>query len=126
MEAFFLRRIRGGLPLLHRLDGAALPVCTLANRTAGAGGWIIAASAARRWQESDVNRDRLVGKWKQVSGRVRERWGILTDDRSSVVAGRHDRLAGKHQESYGLHREESERVLRDFLRRHRSWDAPRR
>ena len=66
-----------------------------------------------------MNRDRLEGKWKQLSGSVRERWGRLTGDRLSVVAGAHNQLAGRHQEQYGVHREEGERQLRDFLRRHR-------
>jgi uncharacterized protein YjbJ (UPF0337 family) len=73
-----------------------------------------------------VNRDRLEGKWKQLSGSVRERWGRLTGDRLSVVAGAHDQLAGKHQEQYGVHREEGERHLREFLRRHRHLHSSRR
>ena len=70
-----------------------------------------------------MNRDRLEGKWKQLSGSVRERWGKLTNDRLSVVAGRHDQLAGKHQEAYGVHREEGEHQLKDFMRRHRDWNS---
>ena len=66
-----------------------------------------------------MNRDRLEGKWKRLSGSVRETWGRLTDDHLSVVAGRHDRLAGRYQEQYGITREQSERELRDFLRRNR-------
>lgn len=73
-----------------------------------------------------MNRDRLEGKWKQVSGHLRERWGALTGDRVSVVAGRHDQRAGLYQEQYGLAREEGERQLRDFLRRNREWDPTRR
>jgi uncharacterized protein YjbJ (UPF0337 family) len=72
-----------------------------------------------------MNRDRLEGKWKQLSGSVREQWGRLTDDRLSVVAGRHDQLAGKHQEQYGINREEGERELRAFLQRNRDWDSSR-
>ena len=73
-----------------------------------------------------MNRDRLEGKWKQLSGNMRERWGRLTDDRLSMVAGKHDRLAGKYQEQYGINLERSERQLREFLRRNREWDPSRR
>ena len=73
-----------------------------------------------------MNRDRLEGKWKQLSGSVREQWGRLTDDRLSVVAGRHDQLAGRYQEQYGIKQEEGKRQLRDFLRRNRDWDPSRR
>jgi len=79
-----------------------------------------------QWQEVHVNRDRIEGKWKQFSGTVKERWGRLTDDRLSMVAGKHDRLAGKYQEQYGINREEGERQLREFRHRNRDWDPSRR
>ncbi len=68
-----------------------------------------------------MNRDRIEGKWKQWSGSMRERWGRLTDDRLSVVAGRHNQLAGRYQEQYGINKEEGERQLKEFLRRNRDW-----
>lgn len=70
-----------------------------------------------------MNRDRLEGKWKQLSGSVREQWGRLTDDRLSVIAGKHDQLAGRYQEQYGITKEEGKRQLKDFLRRNRHWDT---
>jgi uncharacterized protein YjbJ (UPF0337 family) len=73
-----------------------------------------------------MNRDRLAGKWKQLSGNVRERWGRLTDDPLSVVAGRHNRLAGRCQEQYGITKEEGERQLSEFLRRNRDWGPSKR
>lgn len=73
-----------------------------------------------------MNRDRLEGKWKQFSGRVRERWGKLTDDQLSVVAGKHDQVAGRYQERYGITKDEGARVLREFLRRNRDWDSSTR
>jgi uncharacterized protein YjbJ (UPF0337 family) len=77
-------------------------------------------------QEIDMDRDRLEGKWKQFSGRVRERWGRLTDDPLSVVAGKHDQAAGRYQERYGITKEEGERVLTEFLRGNRDWDSSSR
>jgi uncharacterized protein YjbJ (UPF0337 family) len=70
-----------------------------------------------------VNRDRLEGRWKQFSGRVRERWGRLTDNQLSMAAGKHDQAAGRYQERYGITKEEGERVLAEFLRRNRDWDS---
>ena len=69
-----------------------------------------------------MNRDRFAGKWTQFTGRVREQWGRLANDRLSVVAGKHDQLAGKYQEQYGISKEENERQLKEFLRRNRNWD----
>lgn len=46
--------------------------------------------------------DRISGEWKQIKGKVKEKWGKLTDDDLAVVDGRTDQLVGKLQERYGL------------------------
>jgi uncharacterized protein YjbJ (UPF0337 family) len=68
-----------------------------------------------------MNRDWLEGNWKQFKGRVRERWGRLTDDDLDVIAGRRDQLVGRIQELYGTSKTEIERDL-DDLRRGESYD----
>jgi len=60
--------------------------------------------------------ERIAGNWAQWKGRVRERWGKLTDDQLDVVAGRRDQLSGRIQEAYGLSSEETERQLRNWER----------
>jgi uncharacterized protein YjbJ (UPF0337 family) len=60
--------------------------------------------------------DRISGNWTQWKGRIRERWGKLTDDHLDVVAGRRDQLAGRIQEVYGLSQDETERPLRNWER----------
>jgi uncharacterized protein YjbJ (UPF0337 family) len=73
-----------------------------------------------------MNRDWLEGNWKQFKGRVRERWGRLTDDDLDVIAGRRDQLVGRIQELYGTSKNEFERDL-DDLRRGENYgdDVPR-
>jgi uncharacterized protein YjbJ (UPF0337 family) len=63
-----------------------------------------------------MNWDQIQGKWKQFSGKVREKWGKLTDDELKAIAGRRDNLLGTLQEKYGLAKEEAERQLADFER----------
>jgi uncharacterized protein YjbJ (UPF0337 family) len=63
-----------------------------------------------------MNWDRISGNWTQWKGRVRERWGKLTDDELDVVAGRRDELAGRIQQVYGLTRDEADRQLRNWER----------
>ena len=63
-----------------------------------------------------MNWERISGNWAHWKGRVRERWGRLTDDQLSVVAGRSEQLAGRIQEAYGLTREEAERQVRNWAR----------
>lgn len=45
--------------------------------------------------------DRIEGNWHQFKGKVREKWGDLTDDDVDKVAGRREQLEGKLQERYG-------------------------
>jgi uncharacterized protein YjbJ (UPF0337 family) len=60
--------------------------------------------------------DQMEGKWKQFAGRVREKWGELTDDDVDVIAGKRDRLLGKLQERYAIKREEAEKQIDSFIR----------
>lgn len=58
----------------------------------------------------------LQAKWKQYKGKVRERWGRLTDEDLGAVQGKREELIAKIQERYGLAAEEAERQLNDFVR----------
>ena len=46
--------------------------------------------------------NRVEGNWKQFIGRVKEKWGKLTDDDLTAINGRRDQLEGKIQERYGV------------------------
>jgi uncharacterized protein YjbJ (UPF0337 family) len=74
-----------------------------------------------------MNRDRLQGICKQVGGELKIGWGKLSNDSRAMAAGRRDRIAGKVQELRGISRQEADRQLENFLRRHRNWsDLSRR
>jgi uncharacterized protein YjbJ (UPF0337 family) len=62
-------------------------------------------------EKHHMNWDQVEGKWKQVKGGVKERWGKLTDDDLDTIAGRRDQLVGKLQERYGITREQAEREI---------------
>lgn len=55
--------------------------------------------------------DKVAGNWKQFKGKVRERWGELTNDEVDQIAGQRDQLAGKIQERYGIAREEANQQI---------------
>jgi len=63
-----------------------------------------------------MNSDQLEGKWKQVKGEVREKWGKLTDDDILVVGGRRDQLIGRVQERYGMAKEVATKEVDTFLK----------
>jgi uncharacterized protein YjbJ (UPF0337 family) len=56
------------------------------------------------------------GNWKQMKGRAKERWGKLTDDDLTVIAGRRDQLEGMIQERYGYAKERARREIEDWYR----------
>ena len=41
-----------------------------------------------------MNWDRIEGDWKQFSGKVKQKWGQLTDDDLAKVNGRREQLEG--------------------------------
>ncbi|MGA8029425.1 MAG: CsbD family protein, partial [Bryobacteraceae bacterium] len=45
-----------------------------------------------------MNSDQFEGKWKQLKGSVKQRWGKLTDDDITMLSGKKDELVGKLQE----------------------------
>lgn len=61
-----------------------------------------------------MNSDQMKGKWKQVKGSVKERWGKLTDDDIDVIDGQHDQLVGKIQERYGIAREAAQKQVDEW------------
>jgi len=56
-----------------------------------------------------MNSDQFEGKWKQLKGTVKQRWGKLTDDDLTALSGKKDELVGKLQERYGITREQAQR-----------------
>ena len=41
-----------------------------------------------------MNWDQVEGNWKQFKGKVKEKWGDLTDDELDSMAGKRDQLVG--------------------------------
>jgi uncharacterized protein YjbJ (UPF0337 family) len=61
-----------------------------------------------------MNWDIVEGNWKQFKGKVRSRWGKLTDDQLDLIAGKRTELAGKIQEAYGVTKDEVEMQIKLF------------
>jgi len=62
-----------------------------------------------------MNSDILKGKWTQMKGTMRSKWGKLTDDDIDTIQGDAERFIGLLQERYGYAREKAEHELNDFL-----------
>lgn len=61
-----------------------------------------------------MNWDVIEGKWKEMKGAVREKWGELTDDELDQIAGKKDKLAGMLQQKYGMTKEAVEKEIDDW------------
>jgi uncharacterized protein YjbJ (UPF0337 family) len=70
-----------------------------------------------------MNADVIKGKWHQLKGEVKSRWGKLTDDDLDRVAGDSEKLIGRVQERYGYARHDAEREVKDFFDRQRDEEA---
>ncbi|MBV8497334.1 MAG: CsbD family protein [Gammaproteobacteria bacterium] len=68
-----------------------------------------------------MNKDQISGDWHQLKGKVKEKWGKLTDDDLTQLDGHAEQLAGKIQQRYGVAREDAERQAKEFRSTH-NWN----
>lgn len=61
-----------------------------------------------------MNKDTLEGDWKQLTGKIKQKWGMLTDDDMTQAEGNREYLVGKLQEHYGLSKDMAQQNLRDI------------
>jgi uncharacterized protein YjbJ (UPF0337 family) len=61
-----------------------------------------------------MNNDRIKGNWKQLTGKIKAKWGDLTDDDLTAAEGNQEYLVGKLQERYGIAKDEATRQVREF------------
>ena len=62
-----------------------------------------------------MNEQIVKGKLKQLSGKIKAKWGELTDDDIQKAEGNREYLLGKLQEKYGLSKEKAEAQVRELL-----------
>jgi uncharacterized protein YjbJ (UPF0337 family) len=70
-----------------------------------------------RRRRTVMNWDTVKGNWKQMTGKVKEEWGELTDDEITEAEGDRDKLVGKVQAKYGIAKEEAEKQVDSFAAR---------
>lgn len=67
-----------------------------------------------------MNWDIVEGKWGQLKGTLRQKWGKLTDSDLETVRGEKDKFVGLLQERYGKRRDEVEEEVDEWLRSQRA------
>ena len=58
--------------------------------------------------------DEIKGSWRQQKGRLKEKWGELTDDDLDRIDGKREQLLGYLQNKYGRTKEVAEREIHEF------------
>jgi len=66
-----------------------------------------------------MNEDIFKGKWKELKGSVKEKWGNLTDDEVTEVEGKTEKLVGILQEKYGYSRDKAQEEYNKFMDDHK-------
>lgn len=63
-----------------------------------------------------MNEDIFKGKWKELKGSVKEKWGDLTDDDDvTEVEGKTEKLLGILQEKYGYSKDKAQEEYNKFM-----------
>ena len=79
-----------------------------------------------------MNEDRLKGKWNQIKGELKKKWGKLTDDDLIYSEGQVEKMIGRIQERTGERKEEIQKFFDRYLeeqgrsRPHEALDFTRR
>ncbi len=60
--------------------------------------------------------DRIEGNWKQFSGKVKEKWGDLTDDEIAQTNGKREQLEGLVQKKYGYAKDKAREEVDTWTR----------
>jgi uncharacterized protein YjbJ (UPF0337 family) len=66
----------------------------------------------------DTTKDILFGKWHEIKGQARQKWGKLTDDDFTRLSGKTEELAGVLQQRYGYSKAQAEIEINTWLLDH--------
>lgn len=64
-----------------------------------------------------MNKDIFQGNFKILKGKLKEKWGKLTDEEITRIEGKKDQLFGLLQSKYGITKEKAQLELNDLLGR---------
>ncbi|GEC73279.1 Uncharacterized conserved protein YjbJ, UPF0337 family [Flavobacterium flevense] len=61
-----------------------------------------------------MNTDQLEGKWKQIKGTFKQKYGELTDDDVTYSEGKFDEMLGRIQEKTGKKMDDLKKEINDW------------
>jgi len=63
-----------------------------------------------------MNADTFKGQWKQLRGKIQQKWGDLTNDDLDRIQGSQTEFEGLLQERYGYTKERARQEVNDFFK----------
>ena len=61
-----------------------------------------------------MNWEQIEGKWSQMKGSVKQKWGKLTDDDLTFINGSRDKFIGRLEQRYGYSKEQAQKQVEDW------------
>jgi len=95
--------------------GKKVAIGTGIGLTVGAVAGVLLAPKACNEKLSGLNEDILKGKWHQLKGGIKAKWGELTDDDLAMVDGQSEKLMGTLQTKYGYSKEKAQQEYDSFI-----------
>lgn len=63
-----------------------------------------------------MNKDIVKGKWHEIKGKLKQKWGKLTDDQIGQMEGSYEELEGVLQKQYGYQKDQAKKEIDTFLK----------
>jgi uncharacterized protein YjbJ (UPF0337 family) len=67
-----------------------------------------------------MNNDRIEGKWHELKGKFKSEYAKITDDELEQSKGNFEELSGKLQKHYGKSKDEANKAIDEFTKKHLS------
>ncbi len=62
-----------------------------------------------------INKDVILGKWKEISGEAQKKWGEITENDLEKVKGNMNALVGLVEQKLGVSKEDAQKKVEELL-----------
>ena len=62
-----------------------------------------------------INKDVILGKWKEISGEAQKKWGEITENDLEKVKGNMTALVGLVEQTLGVSKEDAQKKVEELL-----------
>lgn len=63
-----------------------------------------------------MNKDIIKGNWREIKGKVQQKWGQITNDEVDKMQGNYEELSGAIQKKYGYQKDKAEQEIDQFVK----------